>query len=250
MKKNIVFGFHAIIEAIRSGKQIDKVLLKSGLQSELFRELMSLIGKNNIPKQFMPIEGLNKITTKNHQGAIAFLSLIEYQKIENIIPGLFEQGKMPFILVLDEITDVRNFGSICRIAECAGVHAIIIPSTGSAQINADTVKSSSGAVYHIPICREKNLTEAISFLKNSGLKVFAATEKTESIYFKADYTLPVALVLGSEFKGVSNQIIQISDELIKIPMFGEIGSLNVSNAASVIIYEVVKQRMITENQHK
>ena len=231
------------MEAVKSGRQIDKLLIKKGLQGDLVKELLSLVHQYKIPVQYLPIEGLNKITTKNHQGVIANLSLIEYDNIENIVIGLFELGKVPFILVLDGITDVRNFGAICRTAECAGVHAVIIPAVNSAQINADAIKASSGSLYHLSICRTDSLYQTVKFLKDCGLKIIGATEKGSQLYFKTDYNGPFALVLGSEYKGVSNQVLKLADELVNIPILGNVSSLNVSSAASVIIYEAVKQRM-------
>ncbi|MBN2520189.1 MAG: 23S rRNA (guanosine(2251)-2'-O)-methyltransferase RlmB, partial [Bacteroidales bacterium] len=217
-KKNTIFGIRTVSEAIKSGKQIDKVFIKKELKGELIKELLELLKQFNIPVQYLPIEGLNKITTKNHQGVIALCSIIEYQNIEYIIPGIFEQGLSPLILILDGITDVRNLGAICRTAECAGVHAIVIPATNSAQINADTVKASSGAIYYLPICRTNNMYKTIKFLKNSGLKIFSATEKADEFYYHFDYSDPSAIVLGSEYKGVSRDIIKLSDHLIKIPV--------------------------------
>lgn len=240
--KDIIFGIRAVIEAAEAGKDIDKVLVKRELSGELFKELQEVLKYYDIPMQRVPVERIDRITRKNHQGVLAFVSAVTYQKIEQIIPFLYEQGKNPFILVLDGLTDVRNFGAIARTCEVAGVDAIVIPARGSVSVNADAVKTSAGALHSIPVCRENSLKEAVTFLKNSGVKVVAATEKAASIHTDASYTDPVAIVMGAEDVGVSNEIIRISDELVKIPQFGTIESLNVSVAAGVMIYEVVRQR--------
>lgn len=238
----MIFGIRAIIEAVEAGKEIDKVLVKRELQGDLFRELSSVLSANNIPIQKVPIERIDRITRKNHQGVVAFLSAITYEKIEDIIPFLYEQGKNPFILVLDGLTDVRNFGAIARTCEVAGVDAIVIPARGSVTVNADAVKTSAGALLKIPVCKENSLTQAIQFLKDSGVKVVAATEHASQFYTEVDYTGPIAIVMGSEDTGVSNENIRISDNLVKIPQFGTIESLNVSVAAGVLIYEVIRQK--------
>lgn len=239
----MIFGIRAVIEAAEAGKDIDKVLVKRELQGELFKELQDVLSRYEIPMQKVPVERIDRITRKNHQGVIAFTSAVTYQKLEQIIPFLYEQGKNPLILVLDGITDVRNFGAIARTCEVAGVDAIVIPARGSVTVNADAIKTSAGALHSIPVCRENNLKEVIVFLKNSGIKVVAATEKAAEIYTQSDYKVPVAIVMGSEDEGVATEHLRICDELIKIPQFGTIQSLNVSVAAGVMIYEVVKQRM-------
>jgi 23S rRNA (guanosine2251-2'-O)-methyltransferase len=241
MTDNYIFGIRSVIEAIKSGKEIDRILIKKGLQGDIFAELSGLIKEFNIPTQFVPIEKIDKVTRKNHQGIVAFLSEITYSNIEEIVPKLFEDGKVPFILILDGITDVRNFGAICRTAECAGIDAVIIPSKGAAQINADAVKTSAGALNYLPVCRVNSLHSTIKFLKNSGIRIIAATEKAQELYYKSNFNDPIAIVLGSEEFGVSPDVLKISDYLVKIPVFGKISSLNVSVAASIIIYEAVKQ---------
>lgn len=242
---DFIFGIHSIQEAIRSEKEIDKVLIKRGLAGELFQELFDDIKGANVPVQYVPIEKLNRVTRKNHQGVVAFISPISYHNIETIIPDLYEQGKAPFVLILDSLTDVRNIGAIARTAECAGAHAIIVPDKGSAQINADALKTSAGALHHIPVCRTKSLTQTCKFLKDSGLTLIAATEKAVELYFTADFTQPIALIMGSEETGISTDLLRIADKLVKIPSTGKIESLNVSAAASVLIYEVVKQRLLS-----
>ena len=243
-KKELIFGIRAVIEAVEAGKDIDKVLVKRELSGELFNELQQLLRRYEIPMQRVPVERIDRITGKNHQGVIAFVASVTYQKLENIIPLLYEEGKNPFILVLDGLTDVRNFGAIARTCEVAGVDAIVIPARGSVSVNADAMKTSAGALHTIPVCRENNLKEAIIFLKNSGIKVVAATEKAATTYTKCDMSVPVALIMGSEDVGISVENIRICDELVKLPQYGNIQSLNVSVAAGVIIYEVLRQRNI------
>lgn len=241
-EKEMIFGIRAIIEAIEAGKDIDKVLVKRELSGELFMELQEQLRRYEIPMQKVPVERIDRITRKNHQGVIAFTSAVTYQKLENIVPLLYEEGKTPFILVLDGLTDVRNFGAIARTCEVAGVDAIVIPARGSVSVNADAIKTSAGALHSIPVCRENSLKEAISFLKNSGIKVVAATEKAASFYTESDLSVPVAIVMGSEDTGVAPEHLRICDELVRIPQSGTIQSLNVSVAAGVLIYEVVRQR--------
>jgi len=241
-EKEMIFGIRAVIEAVEAGKDIDKVLVKRELSGELFLELQQLLRTCEIPMQRVPVERIDRITRKNHQGVIAFTSAVTYQKLEDIVPMLYEEGKTPFILVLDGLTDVRNFGAIARTCEVAGVHAIVIPARGSVTVNADAIKTSAGALHTIPVCREQNLKEAIVFLQNSGIKVVAATEKAAGFYTESDFTVPVAILMGAEDLGVAAENLRVSDELVKIPQFGTIQSLNVSVAAGVIMYEVVRQR--------
>ncbi|WDF53454.1 23S rRNA (guanosine(2251)-2'-O)-methyltransferase RlmB [Mucilaginibacter sp. KACC 22063] len=238
----MVFGIRAVMEAIRSGKEIESLFIQRGLGGGLFHEFKALLNEHGIFAQQVPIEKLNRITTKNHQGVIGVISPIIYQKIEDIIPVIFEQGKTPLILVLDGVTDVRNMGAIARTAECAGVDAIVLPSKGSAQINPDAIKTSAGALYKIPVCRHDNLLQTVKFLQESGLQLVCCTEKTESSIYDVDYTAPTVIIMGSEESGIRHEIIRISEHLAKIPMFGEIESLNVSVSAAVIIYEAIRQR--------
>lgn len=243
-EKNILlFGIRPIIEAITTGKEIDKLFIQNGLAGETSQELRKAIQKYNIPFQYVPVEKLNRLTNKNHQGVVAYASVVAYQKIEQILPSVFEQGEIPLVLILDRVTDVRNFGAICRTAECSGVHAIIIPSRGAAQINGDAVKTSAGALNIIPICREHNLKETIDYLKESGLQIVACTEKSTEDYFSSDFSLPTAIIMGSEEDGISTEYLKKADKKVKIPLLGKIGSLNVSVAAGVILYEAVKQRL-------
>jgi 23S rRNA (guanosine2251-2'-O)-methyltransferase len=242
-EKDFIFGIRAVIEAIKADKLIDKLVIRRGLTGELSHELMNVIKEYQIPYQLVPNERISRITQKNHQGVIAFISPIEFQNIEQIIPSLFEAGKTPFVVILDKVTDVRNFGAITRTAECAGVDAIIIPEKGSARISGDAVKTSAGALHKIPVCRVQNLLSTLKFLKSSGLQIVAATEKAEEFYYQTDFTVPTAILLGSEDQGVELEYLRISDKLVKIPILGEIDSLNVSVAAGILLYENVKQRI-------
>ncbi len=244
----MIFGIRAVMEAVEAGKDIDKVLVKRELSGDLFQELQQLLRSYEIPMQRVPLERIDRITRKNHQGVIAFTSAVTYQKLENIIPLLYEEGKNPFILVLDGVTDVRNFGAIARTCEVAGVNAIVIPARGSVTVNADAIKTSAGALHTIPVCREQNLKEAIIFLKNSGIKIVAATEKAARFYTDSDFSVPTAIVMGAEDEGVATDHLRVSDELVKIPQSGNIQSLNVSVAAGVLIYEVIRQRNLTTDR--
>jgi 23S rRNA (guanosine2251-2'-O)-methyltransferase len=241
-KSEMIFGMRAVIEAVEAGKEIDKILVKLDLQSDLSKELFDALRGKGIVIQRVPVEKINRITMKNHQGVLAFVSAITYERLENIIPLLYEQGKTPFIVVLDGITDVRNFGAIARTCDCGGVDAIVIPERGSVTVNGDAVKTSAGALLHIPVCREHSISEALQFLKDSGCKLIAATEKSDSNYTTVDYTTPIALVMGSEDTGVAREHLSSCDEHVSIPQLGSIASLNVSVAAGVLIYEAVRQR--------
>jgi len=243
MKDQFIYGTRAIIEAIEAGKEIEKVFVKKGLDNELIGELKQLLRDHKIPAQFVPIEKINRISRKNHQGCLAIVSPVEYQSIENIVPMLFEEGKNPLILILDGITDVRNFGAICRTAHCTGVDAVVVPLKGSAPINADAIKTSAGAIHHISICREASLRNTIMFLKNSGIQIVACTEKTDNLIYDIDMNIPTAIIMGAEDTGISSEFQKISSEYAKIPMTGSIESLNVSVAAGVILYEAVRQRL-------
>lgn len=241
-KENFIFGLRPVIEAIEAGKDIDKILIKKGLSGELINELYSVMRQHQSNYQLVPEEKLNSVTRKNHQGVVAFISPVALQKIEDIIPGLYEQGITPFIVALDGVTDVRNLGSVARTAECAGVHAILLPEKGSAQLNADAMKTSSGALNYLPVCRTANFKKSLQLLRDSGIKLVAATEKAEKVYHKTDYSSPVCIVMGSEDTGIDPEILRVCDELVKLPIMGKISSLNVSNAAAVFLYEVVRQR--------
>ncbi len=239
----MIFGIRAVIEAVKSGKDIESVYVQRGLTGELFMELRTLLKEHELSYQLVPVEKLNRITRKNHQGVIGVVSPLTYQNIESIIPDIYEKGGTPLILLLDGITDVRNLGAIARTAECAGVHAIVVPAKGSAQINSDAIKTSAGALFKIPVCRHESLLKVTRYLRESGLQIVACTEKTNDYLYKVDYTAPTAIVLGSEESGISSEIIRSADHLAKIPMNGEIASLNVSVSAGIILYEAVRQRL-------
>lgn len=244
MERNeYIFGIRAVIEAIEAGKDIDKILIKKDLQGELVGELFDLIREHRIVSQRVPIERINKITRKNHQGVIAILSAVTYHSLENLVPQVYEEGFLPFVVVLDGITDVRNFGAISRTCECVGANAIVIPERGSVTVNADAVKTSAGALHYLPVCREKNIVSAIKFLKDNGYQIVAASEKAQITYTQADYTTPIAIVMGAEDTGISPDVLRLCDTIVSIPQFGNIGSLNVSVAAGVMMYEVVRQRI-------
>lgn len=238
----MIFGTRAVIEAVQAGKEVDKILMRRDLQNDLARELFNIVKETHIPIQRVPKEKLDRLTRKNHQGVIAFVSAVTYQKLEDIVPFLYDEGKLPFILLLDGVTDVRNFGAIARTCECAAVDAIVIPARNSVSVNADAMKTSAGALHTIPVCKEASITEAIKFLKDSGYTVVAATEKASKEYTEVDYSAPTAIVMGGEDYGISMDNLRICDEMVKIPILGTIASLNVSAAAAVLTYEVVRQR--------
>lgn len=238
-----IFGIRAVMEAIEAGKDIDKILIKKDLNGELASELFGMIRANKLLSQRVPVEKLNKITRKNHQGVIAILSAVTYHRLDHLVPALYEEGVLPFIVVLDGITDVRNFGAIARTCECAGVDAIVIPEHGSVSVGGDAIKTSAGALHHLPVCRERNTAGAVRFFKDNGYRIVAASEKVDINYTQADYTVPVAIVMGAEDTGISPEVLKLCDTFVSIPQFGHIGSLNVSVAAGVIMYEVVRQRL-------
>jgi 23S rRNA (guanosine2251-2'-O)-methyltransferase len=242
--ENTIYGLRPVLEAIESEKTIDKVLIQKGLQGDLFRDFFIKVRHHKIPFQYVPVEKLNKITRANHQGVIAFLSAIEYQSIFDIIPTIFEAGRAPFIVILDKITDVRNIGAIARSAECAGVDAIVLPLKGGAQLNDDAVKSSCGALLRLPICRHSNLVEVINYLKSSGIELVGVYEKAQKMYFEKDFTQPLCFILGNEYEGIAWDYLRECNDSIKIPMMGTIESLNVSVATGIVLFEVVKQRII------
>lgn len=241
-RSNYIFGIRAILEAIEAGRDIDKVLIRTDLNGDLAQELLRAVKQNNILFQRVPVEKLNRITQKNHQGAIATLSPVAYHSLANLLPSLYEEGKMPFIMVLDGLTDTRNFGAIARTASCAGVDAIVIPERNSVSVTPDAVKTSAGALMSIPVCREKNILQAVRELQSNGVKVIGASEKASANYTLVEMNVPVAIVMGAEDTGISNDVLRQCDELAAIPIFGPIGSLNVSVAAGLMMYEAVRQR--------
>ncbi|MFV0484395.1 MAG: 23S rRNA (guanosine(2251)-2'-O)-methyltransferase RlmB [Bacteroidales bacterium] len=240
---DFIFGIHPIIEALKAGENIDKVLIKKELKGESSKELMSLLHSNRITSQYVPEQKLNQITRKNHQGVIALTSPIPFHNLGDVITQTYEDGKTPLLIVLDGVTDVRNFGAIVRTAECAGATAVVIPSRGAARISSDAVKTSAGAIYHLPICKESSLVNALDYLKKSGIQVLAATEKANENYSGVDLSVPTAFVMGAEGDGISRDLLREADREVSLPILGEVGSLNVSVAAGVLIYETIRQRL-------
>lgn len=240
-KVDTIYGIRAVMEAIHSQKSIEKVIVKRGLSGELVKELMDLLRKHGIMVQMVAEEQFIRFGNRNHQGVVAYLSPVDFQPLEEVIARTWEGGESPLFVILDGVTDVRNFGAIVRSAECAGAHAVIIPEKGTARIGSDAVKTSAGALLHMPICRVSNLKWAISQLQLSGIRVVAATEKAEQVYHKARLQPPVAFILGAEDSGIDEQLLQSADELVAIPIRGKVDSLNVSVATGVLLYEAVRQ---------
>ncbi|MDE6137748.1 MAG: 23S rRNA (guanosine(2251)-2'-O)-methyltransferase RlmB [Muribaculaceae bacterium] len=242
-KNDYIFGIRAVIEAIEAGKQIDKLLIKKDLHGPLADELLAIVREHRIVAQRVPVERLNRVTRKNHQGVVAYVASVNYYTLGQLVPQFYEDGILPFVVVLDGITDVRNFGAIARTADCCGVGAIVIAERGAASVNADAVKTSAGALMSLPVCRERNIAGAVRFLKDNGYQIVAATEKSKELYTSGKYDGPVAIVMGAEDTGISPEVLALCDTPVAIPMFGRIGSLNVSVAAGVMMYEVVRQRL-------
>ncbi len=240
--EQLIYGTRSVMEAVNAGKDIEKIFIQKGINNSLVNELRQLLTKNNIPFQVVPDFKLNKLTKGNHQGVVCILSSIVYHKTEDIIPLIFERGEVPLFLMIDRVTDVRNIGAMARTAACAGVHAIIIPDQGSAQLNADAIKTSAGALHNIPVCREKNLKLTIEYLKGSGIKIVAATEKASQPYFTSDMKMPCCIIMGSEDSGISPEYLKRADEKVLIPMNNVVQSLNVSVAAGIILFEAFRQR--------
>ncbi len=237
-----IFGIRPIIEAIEAGTEIDKIFMQRGLTGALLNELKDLTRKRDIPVKQVPVEKLNRVAKGNHQGVIAYIAPVTFQDIKILLPQILEENKAPLILMLDRVTDVRNFGAITRTAECAGVSAIIIGKQGAAPVNADAVKTSAGALLRIPICREQNLKTTLQYLLENGLQAVACTEKTSEEIYTPDYKKPTVIIMGSEEDGISDALIKRADCLAAIPMVGKIGSLNVSVATGIILYEALRQR--------
>ena len=242
MDTQYIFGIRAIQEALAAGREIDKVIAKKGLQGDLYKALQATCKEHDIRIQYVELEVLDRITTSNHQGVIAFMSPVDYQTLEDVLPAIVAKGEQPFLVVLDGITDVRNFGAIARSAECAGAHAIVIAEKGSAPVNAEAVKTSAGALHRLPVCRVKNMFYALKYMQQEGLKIVAVTEKGATPYYETPLQGPVALILGSEDKGINPQNIKLADVNTLIPLKGNIESLNVSVAAGILFFEIVRQR--------
>ncbi len=245
--KDLIFGNHPVLEALESGKEINKILVLRGAVSEHTKHILQLASQRRIPVQKVPVEKLNRVTRKNHQGVIAFLSPVSYHRIEDVIPNLYEEGKTPLVVVLDHITDVRNVGAICRSAECMGAQAILLPTKGAGALNADAAKASAGAIFNLHICRTDHLEGAIRYLKDSGLSVVSCTEKGSETLYKGELSGPTCIILGAEDTGIQPALLALSDQHLRIPMAGQTGSLNVSVSAGIILAECLKQRSDVEN---
>lgn len=239
-KSSFVFGVQSVLETLRSEKEIDKILIQREMGQA---EIEQLARQREVPVQRVPAEKLNRITGKNHQGVIAFISSVNYAQLSNVVAATFEAGELPLFLVLDRITDVRNFGAIARTAECLGVNGVVIPTRGAAQINADAMKTSSGALNYLPICRENDLSLALEQLKQSGMQVVGCSEKSETTLDTVDFTEPTVIVMGSEEDGISDSNMEKCDKIVKVPMVGKVESLNVSVATGIILYEAIRQRL-------
>jgi len=241
--ENQIFGIRAIIEAIQAGKEIDKVFIQKDLQGNLMSDLLKVLKRNQINFSYVPVEKLNRFDSKNHQGAVASIAPIAFVTIEDLVNKTLESNKTPLFLVLDQISDARNFGAIIRTAECSGVNGIIIPRNGSAPVNGDTVKTSAGAVFNIPICKVDHIKDALFYLHGSNITTIAATEKTEKTIYDLSLNKPLAIIMGSEDRGVNPSVLKLVNEKAKLPMYGTIASLNVSVACGAFLYEVVRQRL-------
>ena len=243
-KSNMIFGIHPLLEALEAGREIDKVMMRRGLRTEESARILALSRERSVPVQFVPEERLGRWTQRQHQGVIAFISEIEYTPLEELVARVYEEGRAPFIVLLDGLTDVRNFGAIARTAECAGVDALVIPERGSVSVTADAVKTSAGALHRIPVCRVSSIAAAVGLLQSSGVRVVAASEKAEERYTETALQLPLGLVMGAEDHGISTDVLRMADSITRIPQVGAIGSLNVSVAAGILIYEAVRQEQL------
>lgn len=241
-KEHQIFGIRAVIEAIQAGKEIDKVFIQKDLQGDLMRDLMKVMKRAGVNFTYVPVEKLNRLTPNNHQGAVATIAPISFHNLETLVEQVTESGKTPLFLILDQLSDARNFGAIIRTAECTGVNGIIVQKQGSAPVNGDTVKTSAGAVFNVPICKVEHIKDAVFYLQGSGIKTVAATEKTDQNIYDVSLNEPVAIIMGSEDRGVNPSVLKIVDEKAKLPMFGTIASLNVSVACGAFLYEAVRQR--------
>ncbi|KXB36677.1 RNA methyltransferase, TrmH family, group 3 [Bacteroidales bacterium KA00251] len=243
IKEQLLYGIHSVQEALATGKLLDKIFLKKGIVGDSIQQIRHEARLQQIPVQEVPLEKLNRLTRKSHQGCVAIVAPIEYTHLENLIPTLYEEGREPFIIVLDGLTDTRNFGAIARSALCAGADAIVIPSYGSVSVTADAINASVGSLLHIPVCRVGSIGKALTFLRESGINVVIADEKSSKLYFEADLDGPLALVMGNEYKGVSPEAKRVASTSVAIPLQGEIGSLNVSVAAGILLFDVTRRRL-------
>lgn len=246
MKRNEeqIYGIRSVIEAVQANQTINSIYIKEGYQGELMGEMLRLLKEKSIPFQFIPREKLVSLGAKNHQGVVAKVAPVDYFTLNDLLANVLAEKEAPVLLMLDRITDVRNFGAIARSAECAGADALIIPIRNAAKITPDAVKTSAGALYTLPVCRELNLKKVVKSLRKEGFQIIAATEKAESKYTDIDYKKPTVIVMGSEDTGIDEEILKFSDEQVTIPQKGKIASLNVSAAATVLLYEIVRQRQV------
>jgi 23S rRNA (guanosine2251-2'-O)-methyltransferase len=244
MDKNLIYGHHPVTEAIRAGKAVEKVFFQQGERGEMEKEIRHLTKEYGIPLQVVPKEKLNKMVKGQHQGVIAHLALVEFQSIEDVLPFIFEAGEVPLLVMLDGVTDVRNFGAICRSAACAGAHAVIVPQSGSALVNEEAMKASAGALARMRICRVKSLFSTVDFLRECGVQVIATALSDRAIpVYNADFSVPTAILMGSEGEGVHPKLLRMSDQVVKIPQITDFDSFNVSVAAGILLYESMRQRL-------
>jgi len=238
----MIFGTRAVIEAIKAGREIEKIYIQSGLNNDLIKELINTAATHKAPYSFIPQVKLDRLSNKNHQGVVCVLSAVQYVPLENIIDKCYSEGREPFFLIVDRVTDVRNFGALARTAECAQVDAMIIADKGNAPITGDAMKTSAGALNHLPVCRVKDMKKTFQLLKDNGIQIIACTEKATNTIYQIDLNTPIAIILGSEEDGISPQMLKDADHLAKIPLMGSIESLNVSVAAGIVVYEKIRQR--------
>jgi 23S rRNA (guanosine2251-2'-O)-methyltransferase len=241
-KTEMIFGTRAVMEAIKAGRQIEKIYIQSGLNNDLIKELINTAATHKAPYSFIPQVKLDRLSNKNHQGVVCVLSAVQYVPLENIIDKCYSEGREPFFLIVDRVTDVRNFGALARTAECAQVDAMIIADKGNAPITGDAMKTSAGALNHLPVCRVKDMKKTFQLLKDNGIQIIACTEKATNTIYQIDLNTPIAIILGSEEDGISPQMLKDADHLAKIPLMGSIESLNVSVAAGIVVYEKIRQR--------
>jgi 23S rRNA (guanosine2251-2'-O)-methyltransferase len=241
-KADLIYGTRAVIEAVRAERPIEKIYLQTGLTNDLIRELVGVLKDHGVPYSWVPVEKINRLTTRNHQGVVGILSAVEYASLQVLIDKAYGEGRTPFFLLLDRITDVRNFGAVARTCECAGLDALVVEEKGNAPVTSDAVKTSAGALHHLPVCRVKSMKQAMKDLRDNGIQVVACTEKASKNLYELELSAPTALLLGSEEDGIDPVLLKDADQVAKIPMKGKIESLNVSVAAGVAIYEVIRQK--------
>lgn len=239
----LIFGKHPLLEALDAGKTVEKIYLQQGSRGAQIDQILTFARKRNIPVQMMPLPGMNRLTRKNHQGVIAYLALVDYYLIDDVLPAIFDKGEDPLILVLDGVSDVRNFGAIARTAFASGVHAMVFPDKHSAQINADTIKASAGALYKLQLCRSHSLSAALKLMQLSGLKIYALDVRGNTKPEQIDFCGPTAIVIGGEGSGLGHEAIKAADQLLRLPIMHDFDSYNVSVATGMILYEVMRQRL-------